>query len=128
MATFYGQCSKTIFVPLFNDASNMLKNTYDLIFENCGVNNIYITTANGYKDEVLNEIKEFKNFILEPTYIGTFGAILNIAIYLKEIEKVSNDEIISIVPIHYDVDKKFYKILVDAKKIEDEDIVHIEYD
>ena len=104
------------FVPLFNDASSMLKKTYDSIVENYGVNNIYIATGNGYKDEVLNEIKKFKNFILEPAYIGTFGAILNIAIYLKEIEKISNDEIISIVPIDHDVDKKFYKILVDAKK------------
>ncbi len=105
------------FVSLFNDASSMLKKTYDSIVENYGGNNIYIATGNDYRDEVLNQIKGFKNFILEPAYIGTFGAIINIAVYLKEIEKVSNDEIISIVPIDHDVDKNFYKILAGAKKI-----------
>ena len=104
------------FVPIFNDASSMLKRTYDSILENYGMNNIYIATGNGYKDEELNEIKGFKNFIFEPAYIGTFGAILNIAVYLREIENVSKDEIISVVPIDHDVDKNFYKILADAKK------------
>lgn len=105
------------FVPLFNDASSMLKKTYNSILENYEMNNIYIATGNSYKDEVLNEINGFKNFILEPAYIGTFGAILNIAVYLKVIEKVSKDEIISVVPIDHDVDKNFYKILSDAEKI-----------
>lgn len=99
------------FIPLFNDNFSMLTKTYNSILQYNNTDNIYIATGRGYKNEVLNQINGFNNFIIEPAYIGTFGAILNIAVYLSEIKKVSKDEIISVVPIDHDVDKEFYKIL-----------------
>lgn len=67
------------FVPLFNDASSMLKKTYDSIVENYGVNNIYIATGNGYKDEVLNEIRSLKILYLNQlilVHLGQFSILL----------------------------------------------------
>lgn len=105
------------FVPLFNDASSMLKKTYNLVLKNYSKEDIYVATGVNYKNDVLFELKNFKNFIFEPAYIGTFGAILNIAVYLSEIEKIPYDEIISVIPIDHDVDDDFYKILISAEKM-----------
>lgn len=105
------------FIPIYNNESCMLKRTYNLILKDYGINDIYIATGNNYKKDVLNEINDFNNFILEPDYIGTFGAIINIAVYLNEIENISDEEIISVVPIDHDVDEYFYKILYSAEKM-----------
>ena len=89
------------FIKIFSDASSMLSKTYNLVLKKSKKEDIYIATGKEYSDSVIQEIKEFNNFIFEPDYIGTFGAILNVATFLENNSDL--DEIVSIVPIDHNV-------------------------
>ena len=111
------------FVPFLNNTESMLKKTYKSILKIYNEEDIFIATSKEYEKDVLKEISKFKNFIFETAYIGTFGAILNILVYLKEVKKVSDEEIISIIPIDHDVNDNFYDNLEKAKiKIEEKSL------
>lgn len=103
------------FIPIFDNYSSMLKKTYDLNLKKNKKEDIYVATGYEYEEKIKVELFNFDNFIFEPAYIGTFGAILNVAVYLSENKNISLDEIVSIVPIDHDVDENFYNILFDAQ-------------
>ena len=105
------------FIPLFEDSNSMLKKTYNSVLSISDREDIYIATLKEYENEIKNEIPNFENFIFEPSCIGTFGAILNIAAYLKEIKKIPDNEIIAVAPIDHDVDSSFYNIINDAESL-----------
>ena len=101
------------FINIFDNSNSMLKRTYDSISDKITKLNIYVATSNEYKEDVQKEIPNFNNIITEPEAIGTFGAILNIAVYFN---KIDSDEVISVIPIDHDVDKAFYDILFTAEE------------
>ena len=103
------------FIKIFSDASSMLSKTYNLVLKKSKKEDIYIATGKEYSDSVIQEIQEFNNFIFEPDYIGTFGAILNVATFLENNSDL--DEIVSIVPIDHNVGEDFYGSLYDAEKL-----------
>lgn len=103
------------FARIFKDSSNMLERTINEVKFVETEDNIFIATCYEYKKTVKKYIHK-KNIIIEPGMIGTFGAILNIAVHLKYNNECSEDEIVSVVPIDHDVDEKFYTILKDAKE------------
>lgn len=103
------------FIKLFLNASSMLSRTYKLVLKNSSKEKIYIATGREYAANVKHEIKDFDNFIFEPDYIGTFGAILNVAVFLNE--NSNNDDIVSIVPTDHNVDNNFYDVLYEAEKL-----------
>lgn len=103
------------YVPFFKNNNSMFENTYNQITKL--FSSIYIATQKKYQTIVKKQIDKKIKFIIEPQKIGTFGAILNTAVYLKYKEKVSDDEFISIVPTDHDVDKEFYKILLETEKL-----------
>ena len=105
------------FVHLFNDNESMLKRTYDAISNIIDSRDIFIATGEEYRNDVLSEINDFSNFIFEPSYIGTFGAILNIAVYFREKLAIPLDEVISIIPIDHDVSIDFYKDVFKAEDV-----------
>ena len=95
---------------------SMLKKTYNLISNIYDETNIYISTCDEYKKQVLNELNNETKLILEPTGIGTFAAILNIAVYLTLVEKNESNTIVAVVPTDHDVDDGFYNVLETSKK------------
>ena len=64
----------------------MLERTYNNLVNNYKKKDIYISTSNEYVELTKEILPELENIIVEKEAIGTFGAILNIAVYLKEIE------------------------------------------
>ncbi len=104
------------FLNIFENSTSMLKKTYDNILGKNENQNIYVATCKKYEDEVKKEIPGFNNMIIEPDAIGTFGAILNIAIYLGIVENCDFNEVITIIPIDHEVDNCFYEILFKAEK------------
>ena len=103
------------FIKVFSDASSMLSKTYNLVLKKSNKEDIYIATGREYGEDVKKELNDFSNFIFEPAYIGTFGAILNVAAFLEE--NSSLDEIISIVPIDHNVGDNFYDNLYRAEEL-----------
>ena len=87
-----------------------LQITFELIRENLAC--IVIRNVGNVQSIIPN----FNNVITEAKSIGTYGAILNVAVYLKYIEKCDDNEIISIIPIDHDVEDFFYEILIEAEK------------
>lgn len=106
------ECCPKQFLPFFEADKSMLYTTYKNIKKFFPF--VYFATQSKYIELINTQIKEDINFIIEPDRIGTFGAVLNIANYFKYVEKLSDEEIISIVPTDHDVDCDFYKILEDA--------------
>ena len=103
------------FVKIFKDSTNMLERTIKEIKKIEEEDNIFVATSYEYKKEIKKYTKK-KNIILEPGMIGTFGAILNIAVHLKYNNNCNDDEIVSVVPIDHDVSNDFYKILNKAEE------------
>lgn len=103
------------FINVFENSTSMLKHTYNLISKKSNSRDIYIATCDKYSEKVKKELPNFNNLILEPIGIGTFGAILNVAVYLTEIVKSDYNEVVSIIPIDQEVDNNFYDILFKAK-------------
>lgn len=105
------------FIPLYDNSESMLLKTYQEVTSLFNKKDIYIATIKQYKKEIKKEIKHFNNIIIEPDYIGTLGAVFNIAIYLKEEKKIDENEVIAILPIDHDADVNFYKNLYKANEI-----------
>lgn len=103
------------FIKVFSNKTSMLSKTYNLVLRKNSKDNIYIATGKDYTDIIKKEIKGFNNFIVEPAYIGTFGAILNVAVFLEENSNL--DEVVSIVPIDHDVSDDFYDNLYKAEEL-----------
>lgn len=103
------------FLSFFENKGSMLEQTYQKV-KNIS-SNIFIATQDKYKEIVDSQIHDKVNFIIEPKKMGTFGAILNAAIYLKYEKNLSDDEFVSIIPTDHDVDKNFYNVLLDAEKL-----------
>ncbi len=97
------------FIPFFEDNESMLYSTYKNVKKH--FSDIYIATQRDYFDLIKTQISKNINFIEEPNKIGTFGAILNIAVYFKCCKMLNDDELIAVIPTDHDVDSKFYKIL-----------------
>lgn len=108
------KCPKQ-FLSFFGDNRSMLEKTYQDVKRISS--NIFIATQDEHKKIVNSQINDDINFIIEPNRIGTFGAILNAAIYLKYERKLSDDEFVSIIPTDHDVDENFYNVLLDAEKL-----------
>jgi len=94
----------------------MLENTYNKLVKNYKKKDVYIATSSEYIDLTKETLPNFKNIIIEKEAIGTFGAILNVAIYLKMVKKASDDEIVAILPIDHDIDDFFYTVLKNAEE------------
>ena len=103
------------FIKLLSNSSNMLSQTYDAISKMTNKENIYVASIKEYITNIKNSIKDFANLIIEPDCIGTFGAVLNIAMYFKE--KNIGDDIIAVVPTDHHVDDNFYDCLVDSEEL-----------
>ena len=102
------------FIKVFGRAC-MLENTYNKLVKNFKKKDVYIATSSEYIDLTKETLPNFKNIIIEKEAIGTFGAILNVAIYLKKVKDASDDEIVSILPIDHDIDDSFYTVLTEAE-------------
>ena len=102
------------FIKVFGRAC-MLENTYNKLVKNFKKKDVYIATSSEYIDLTKETLPNFKNIIIEKEAIGTFGAILNVAIYLKKVKDASDDEIVSILPIDHDIDDSFYTVLAEAE-------------
>ncbi len=103
------------FIRVFGNEC-MLENTYNKLVKNYNKKDVYIATSNEYVELIKEILPKFKNIIIEKEAIGTFGAILNVAVYLKEVEKINDDEIVSILPVDHDLDDSFYTVLTTAEK------------
>ena len=96
--------------------SCMLEKTYQAVSQICKEKDIYISTGIQYVEKIKSIFQNFDNFILENECIGTFGAILNIAVYLENIKNTSQEETIAIIPIDHEVSRDFYDALNIADK------------
>lgn len=104
------------FIKVFNN-SCMLENTYNKLVKIYNKKDLYIATSNEYVPLINETFPKFGNVIIEREAIGTFGAILNVAVYLNMVVNVSSDEIVAILPVDHDLDDSFYKGLVKAERI-----------
>ena len=102
------------FIKVFGRAC-MLENTYNKLVKNFKKKDVYIATSSEYIDLTKETLPNFKNIIIEKEAIGTVGAILNVAIYIKKVKDASDDEIVSILPIDHDIDDSFYTVLTEAE-------------
>lgn len=103
------------FVKIFNNTC-MLEITYNKLIKICDKEDVYIATGNEYVELTKETLPYFENIIIEKEAIGTFAAILNVAVYLKEIKNTSDNEIVSILPVDHDLDDSFYSALALAEK------------
>jgi len=103
------------FVKIFNNTC-MLEITYNKLTKICDKEDVYIATGNEYVELTKETLPYFENIIIEKEAIGTFAAILNVAVYLKEIKNTSDNEIVSILPVDHDLDDSFYSALALAEK------------
>ncbi len=103
------------FVKIFNNTC-MLEITYNKLIKICDKEDVYIATGNEYVELTKETLPYFENIIIEKEAIGTFAAILNVAVYLKEIKNASDNEIVSILPVDHDLDDSFYSALALAEK------------
>ena len=103
------------FVKIFNNTC-MLEITYNKLIKICDKEDVYIATGNEYVELTKETLPYFENIIIEKEAIGTFAAILNVAVYLKEIKNTSDNEIVSILPVDHDLDDSFYSALTLAEK------------
>ena len=103
------------FLSFFGDNRSLLEKTYQDVIKN--FSNVFIATQDEHKNKVHTQINDDIDLIVEPKRIGTFGAILNAAVFLKYEKKLSDDEFVSIIPTDHDVDETFYNVLLDAEKL-----------
>lgn len=93
----------------FGHNETMLMNTYKKII---GItNSIYVATQKSQIDMVKEQLGDSISIISEASIRGTFGAIMNIAKYLKYKENISDDEIIVTIPIDHLVNEDFYEVI-----------------
>lgn len=104
------------FISFFDEGTSMLKSTFNKVSSIFGASNVFVATHKDFKKEVRKEIKNFDNIILENETIGTFGAIVNLSIYLKYKCSCDDNEIVAVVPIDHDIDEFFYNILKNAEE------------
>lgn len=93
----------------FGHNKKMLMKTYEK-FSNIS-NSVYVATQKKQSEIVKSQLGNSVSIITEPSLRGTFGAVLNIAKYLKYKENISENEIIVTIPIDHLVDNKFYDFI-----------------
>lgn len=86
--------------------------------DNCNLtrNSIVATTA-VQVEAIRNQIGEEVNIVVEPSRRDTFPAIALSSVYLYSEKQVSEDEVISVLPVDPYVDKDFFQKIISMEKV-----------
>lgn len=112
------------------DGETLLTKTYKRFLKLVNPSDVFVITNEKYKFYVINSLSKQnplidKNLILEPLPRNTLGALILSLKYLKEKEKISDDEIIFLSPSDHIIRKEdeFISILNNATKYAKKSII-----
>ncbi|MEK8131078.1 sugar phosphate nucleotidyltransferase [Paenibacillus filicis] len=106
--------SKQFLKILQNDSGknvSMLQRVWEQL-KQCNLhNNSIITTNQSQSEMIFNQIKDNVRLVIEPERRDTFPAIVLASLYLYEMEHISEDEIVVVLPVDPYVDPSFFRVV-----------------
>lgn len=104
--------SKQFLKILKNDAGkniSMLQRVWEQLKQYKLETSSIIATNHSQSDMILNQIDDNVQLVIEPERRDTFPAIVLASLYLYEIEKVTEDEVVVVLPVDPYVDSCFFE-------------------